>query len=191
MQKSGRRRDLTGVVLAGGRSLGIGRDKALLTVAGRTFVERALASVRQHAAQVVVVGSASNALALRSAGADSVLVDLEPGRGPLMGVYTALRSIHTSWSLIVPCDMVWEDETLIGRLLAGAADGDAAAFSSPGRGMQPFPLLCRRSAAGSIGVMLQSGQRSMKSLSQHLRVDVVRPEVHESSWRAKDLPRRS
>src|SRR5581483_2017370 len=113
---------MTGFVLAGGRSLRMGRDKALLDYDGRTFVERVTERLRPLARRVTVVANAQNAEALRSLPLDEVIVDLVAGQGPLMGVFTALMRTETPLNLFVPCDMLWVDSELVELLSVHCAD---------------------------------------------------------------------
>ncbi|HRP00216.1 MAG TPA: NTP transferase domain-containing protein, partial [Flavobacteriales bacterium] len=46
----------TGVVLAGGRSSRMGRDKALIEIGGRTLLQRSLDTLAPHVDELLVIG---------------------------------------------------------------------------------------------------------------------------------------
>src|SRR3972149_4484685 len=77
------------VILAGGQSSRMGRDKAWIEVAGQPMLAGALNLARNLGAREVFISG--------RAGADysafhcPVLFDLEPGLGPLGGIERALR----------------------------------------------------------------------------------------------------
>jgi molybdopterin-guanine dinucleotide biosynthesis protein A len=93
---------VTGVILAGGRSERMGRDKALLKVGGKRIIDRTINTLSGIFSDMLVVTNAPARyvdLGVRLAG------DLWPGTGALGGVYTALSWAPTSKIFVVACDM--------------------------------------------------------------------------------------
>jgi len=94
---------LSAVILAGGESRRMGRDKAWLEVGGQPLIRRALSTVRDSGIQEVVISG--------RAGTDystlgcPVLFDLEPGRGPLGGISRALAAATTPLVLVLAVDL--------------------------------------------------------------------------------------
>ncbi len=76
---------VTGFVLAGGKSTRMGTDKAALSLEGQTLLERALATVRAVTGEVLVRGSKE-----RYGGFGPVIEDIFPDCGPLGGIHAAL-----------------------------------------------------------------------------------------------------
>lgn len=106
-----------GAVLAGGRSLRFGSDKALALLAGRPLLAHVVEALRPQCAEVVVVGRSWPGL--RS------LADWPgPGLGPLGGLCGALRGArqlgHPS-VLAAPCDMPGLPADLVERLAPAPA----------------------------------------------------------------------
>src|SRR5579875_2744787 len=129
-----------GVVLAGGASRRMGRDKALLRhIDGATLLERAVAALREAGlAEVAVsVSSTSRADALRAAipvlHSVPLVVDLVPNCGPLGGLHAALCAYPGRSVVLVACDMPHLDPTAL-RVLVTAGDGvDVAVPHAAGR----------------------------------------------------------
>src|SRR5438552_1093774 len=84
--------DITGFVLAGGRSTRMGRDKALLNWHGRTLLDHMVGLLRTVADPVHVVGR-------------DPLPDRLPGLGPLSGIATGLEMSSTSANLFAAVDL--------------------------------------------------------------------------------------
>jgi molybdopterin-guanine dinucleotide biosynthesis protein A len=101
--------DLTGFVLAGGKSTRMGRDKAGLSLNGRTLLETALAAVRSAVREVFILGSAQ---LYGSYG--PTIADIFPGCGPLGGIHAALKHSKTELNLVIAVDTPF----LAGGLLA-------------------------------------------------------------------------
>ncbi len=90
---------LTGFVLAGGKSSRMGQDKAAISLNGRTLLEHALAALREVCRDVAILG--------RHELYDTVAPvygDLFPGCGPLGGIHAALSNSQTQFNLIIAVD---------------------------------------------------------------------------------------
>ena len=156
---------ITGIVLAGGRSSRMGRDKALLPIDGRLLIELVIARLRPCVDRLLVVGHPDNAVRLADLDVDAVYTDLRPGFGPLMGLYTGLMAADTPLAVAIPCDMPWIQPALIARLVQACREGAPLAASRyPADRLQPFPLACRAQACRTVGALLTRGQRSVQAL---------------------------
>lgn len=115
-------RSVTGVVLAGGKSTRLGRDKALLRVdAGPTLIGLAVERLRELVAEVVVVADEHERLGQLAA---RMVPDVYPGRGVLGGIYSGLVAARHQHVLVVGCDMPFLSPRLLSYLLALPRDYD-------------------------------------------------------------------
>src|SRR5207237_5408468 len=94
---------ITAVLLAGGESLRMGRDKATLVWHGRPLWEWQIEKLRKLCPGKIVV-SAKSDLPWRPADVDPVL-DVTPSRGPLSGLAAALACTETEYLLALAVDM--------------------------------------------------------------------------------------
>ena len=90
---------LSGFVLAGGKSTRMGQDKASVTLKGLTLLEHALAVLREVCRDVAILGKQE---LYGSIG--PVYEDIFPGCGPLGGIHTALSNSQTPFNLIIAVD---------------------------------------------------------------------------------------
>jgi molybdopterin-guanine dinucleotide biosynthesis protein A len=97
------RNDITGVLLAGGKSRRMGEDKRFLLVGGETLLARSLRVLRSTFAEVLVV-IAQDSPAMEQTGV-TVLRDLVPNCGSLGGLYTSLTKATSPFVFVVACDM--------------------------------------------------------------------------------------
>lgn len=112
--------DTLGVVLAGGASRRMGRDKASLPWSGGTLAARAVAVLAEACGEVVVAGPTGVA----PPGFEAV-PDLLPGRGPLAGLHAGLERAAGQPIFALACDMPFVGPELVRHLLAAAAAGGA------------------------------------------------------------------
>jgi molybdenum cofactor guanylyltransferase len=130
---------LYGLVLAGGHSTRMRRDKATLTYAGRTQLERAMALVTPHVARAYVsvrADQASEPLRARFAQIEDTHVNL----GPVAGLLAAqARHPQAAW-LVLACDLPLLDEATLVHLVRSRVPARAAtAYRSSHDGL-PEPL---------------------------------------------------
>jgi molybdenum cofactor guanylyltransferase len=90
---------VNGFVLAGGRSTRMGKDKTLLTYAGRPLVEHATCLLRASGFTPFIIGHRPD-LEIYA----PVTADLHPGCGPLGGIETALAATESEWNIIISVD---------------------------------------------------------------------------------------
>ena len=95
--------EFTAVLLAGGRSTRMGRDKAALEIEGEPLWQRQLATLRATgASHLLISGRADGPFA--NAGV-LVIEDLTPGAGPLGALEAVLPRIATSHALVLAIDL--------------------------------------------------------------------------------------
>ena len=90
---------LSGFVLAGGKSTRMGQDKASVTLNGLTLLQHALAALREVCSDVAILGKQELYGTL-----GPVYEDILPGCGPLGGIHAALSSSKTQFNLIIAVD---------------------------------------------------------------------------------------
>jgi molybdopterin-guanine dinucleotide biosynthesis protein A len=92
--------DVGGYVLAGGKSSRMGRDKALLVLAGRPLAWHAVKKLRRVCADVQILSSRPELEEFAP-----LIRDMHEGCGPMGGLETALGHSWHEWNLILPVDM--------------------------------------------------------------------------------------
>ncbi len=127
---------VAGFVLAGGRSVRMGRDKALLPFAGATLIEHVAGQVREAAGSATIVGHPER---YRSLGLPAIGEDFA-GCGPLSGVEAALRAAHGGWAAITACDMPGVTASWLRALIASAMEGRVQAAVTLSASGRPEPL---------------------------------------------------
>ena len=132
-------RPLKGLVLAGGRSTRMGRDKALLEFDGLPLAERAARLLDPLCGEVRLSVRMDQA-AERGALGRPLLVDRHLDLGPAGGILSALEEDPAAAWLVLGCDLPLVTPEVLRRLLQGRDPWRVAtAYDSPQDG-QPEPL---------------------------------------------------
>jgi molybdopterin-guanine dinucleotide biosynthesis protein A len=128
-----------GLVLAGGRSQRMGRDKALLRRDGATQLERAVDLLGRHTERVFVSTRADQAGDTERRRFPQI-VDRHADIGPVAGILSALEEHPDVTWLVLACDLPNVDDATIAFLLEQRADSQPfTAFTSSHDGL-PEPL---------------------------------------------------
>jgi molybdopterin-guanine dinucleotide biosynthesis protein A len=178
------------IILAGGKSTRLGRDKASEVLAGRTLLQRAVDACAGVASRYVVVRARGQALpALEASAPVESVEDAYPETGPLGGIYTGLTALagaaEAGPALVLACDLPLLQPSLLKGLLRLAPGHDAVA---PVRDRLPEPLCAVYSVrcAEAAKRQLDAGAYRVAGLLEAVDARYV-PEGEWRPWDAEGL----
>lgn len=163
---------VTGVLLAGGNSSRMGRNKALMTLAGHRLVDRALAALRDLFDDLLMVTNSPDLyadLGVRMA------PDLVAGKGALGGIHSAIHHADTPHCLVVACDMPFLNADVLRYLVEQRAGHDVVVPSVHGR-PQPLHAVYGKACLQPIARRLQTDRLNVVSFFPDVRVREVTAE---------------
>ncbi len=132
-------RPMKGLILSGGHSTRMGRDKALIEHEGRSLVERTASLLKQVTSEVHLSVRADQ-LELRAAHGLPMIADSMNGIGPMAGILSAMDHDPAAAWLVLGCDLPQMNLESLEELVKGRDPWKAAScLNSPGDGM-PEPL---------------------------------------------------
>lgn len=170
---------MTGAVLAGGKSLRFGKNKALEVVGGMRLVERSIASLRPFCDPVMVV---VNDLTPYIELGVPLVRDIVPHQGPLGGIYTALLFSEHEWVFVKATDMPLMVPQMA-ELLIGAKQGFDAVVPKIGDFFEPLFALYNRRCLPAIAKQLgASGERQIVRFYKKIKIK----SIPEEEWRSID-----
>jgi len=159
-----------GVILAGGRSRRMGRDKAELSVAGEPLWQRQARVLRE-------AGAAHVALVLRpgqnpppGAGASALQMrrDVYRDAGPMAGLHTALTTPPwANWYLVLAVDLPHVRPDWFGWLLGFCRD-HAGAVVRHDTGYEPLAAIYPAGVGPVVAAQLERGEYSLQRLAERL-----------------------
>lgn len=178
--------DVTGIVLAGGRSSRFGRDKLKVPYRGRPLLHHPVEVLAELCTEILVVVSPESGpldLPGEIIAPVRVIEDAEPYAGPLAGVAAGLNEADTPLALVVGGDMPGlVPAVLVELVLVVSEEGVAVSALAADEGMRPLPCAVRVQALSAVRRLLAEGERSLKSLLGVLNARAIPEEV----WRRLD-----
>ncbi len=148
--------DVTGVLLAGGKSTRMGQDKRFLCIGGQTLLERGLCAMCALFERVCVVIAQDGLLPPAQV---PVFRDVVPDCGSLGGLYTGLREASTSYIFVAACDMPFLNSNLVKYMIGLREEADIIVASWKAR-LQPIHAVYSKRCMASFEDMI--GRQELK-----------------------------
>lgn len=110
------KRDISAVILAGGKNSRMGEDKAFIEINGAILIQKTVAQLKRVFKEVVIVTNSPGEYELYKKHA-LIITDIIKNKGPLSGIYSALCQVSRESVFFVACDMPFLHNDMIERLL--------------------------------------------------------------------------
>lgn len=159
-------KDVTGLILAGGRGSRMGSvDKGLKPFRGKPMVLHAIERLSPQVGSVLINAN-QNLDVYEDFGVPVYSDEIQGFAGPLAGLQTGLLHCSSPFLVTVPCDSPFFPLDLVSKLRAALVDQNAdlsVALTGSGDEEQPHPVFClvRSSLLPHLTEFLQSGQRKI------------------------------
>ncbi len=171
---------LTGLLLAGGGSRRMGRDKTAsdFLIGGEPLAARGARALGEVCDEVLVASGDGTRMAWLGL---PQVADALPDSGPLGGLVAGLEAASHPHVAVVAADMPFASPALL-RLLASLVGGHDAAVPVSPDGIEPLHAVYSRSALGSFEEALREGRLALRVALEGLDLRVVT----EAEWRPVD-----
>ncbi|WP_141430925.1 molybdenum cofactor guanylyltransferase [Bacillus sp. 03113] len=158
------------IILAGGKSSRMGKNKALLELRnGMTVIESIIEELSSLSEHVVIVTNQPEEYRFLQL---PLIKDTWSEIGPLGGIHAGLRESPTSRNLIVACDMPFPSAE-IGKYLLLQLDHVQAAVPQINEYTHPLFAAYRKDILSVIEEVVKENKRSMKQLLQKIQHKLV------------------
>jgi molybdopterin-guanine dinucleotide biosynthesis protein A len=173
-------KDITGIILAGGKSLRMGRDKGLLQLGGKAVIEIISSTLQELFPQILISTDAQEEYAFLGL---PTISDRYKYIGPLAGIHSALSYSTTTLNLVISCDLPLMNAAMIEYLIECRAD-EQIVIARTARHLQFFPGLYDKRLLPAIEEIVtdrpsEEGARdrgfSLYALSRKVKTAVVDP----------------
>ncbi len=156
---------VTSIILAGGKNLRLGRNKAFEIIGGKTIIERVFERLEPVSSQIVVVTSWAEFDVELNFDVE-VVADIYPDLGPLAGIYTGLTASISDINIVTACDMPFLNTGLLEYMTEILADYDAVVPRLSNEMIEPLHAVYAKSCLPRIDERLAA-----KKLSIHTFLD--------------------
>lgn len=150
---------ITGIILAGGKSSRMGTDKVLLKLNEKTLLEHSIELIRSICDSILI---SSNNPDHEKFGIE-IIPDQIKNCGPIGGIYTGLKKSKTDWNFVISVDSVFVESSFIQYLFSEINDSDAIVPIHK-KGKEPLIALYHKNSLPEIEKMIDLGNYKMYNL---------------------------
>ncbi len=161
----------TAIVLAGGKSTRMGRNKALVRIRESKMLEGIIRALADEFPEIIISANDNSFDHLQI----KTVPDIFPGCGPLGGIYAGLRASGHHVNFVVACDMPFLDVRLAAYLTELAAGYDAV-VPRLGEYYQPLFAVYTKNCLKAVENHLKTGPHKVASFYPEVKTRFLSPE---------------
>jgi len=155
---------ITGIVLAGGKSSRMGEDKALLMFEGETLLKRSVKLCQSFCSSILISSNNPN-----HAEYGSILVQDEiEGCGPIGGIYSCLKQSKTNWNFVVSVDSPFVNAQFV-HFMMNTIQGFDAVVPIHSRGKEPLIALYHKNCTPVMKELLEKKKFRMHNFLDKIK----------------------
>ncbi len=158
---------MTGVILAGGESERMGRDKAFLELGEKKVIERVISALSGIVGKIIIV--TNDPLKYAAFGLETVR-DIYPGVGVLGGIHTGLSYMRGDSGFFCACDMPFINPDLVKYIISKKGRRAAAVIPKVGGELEPLFAVYSKKCLVPAEDAIKAGERRIVSFFGKIRV---------------------
>lgn len=152
------KKNITGIILSGGKSSRMGTDKGFLSLNGKLFTQYSIDALNPFVSETIIV---SNNTDYDVFGLKRV-EDFTENAGPLAGLYSGLIYSKTTYNLVLSCDIPLITSAILKKIINNIdAVSEIIQIESNGKTM-PLIALYKTSCKEHFHKLLQNSERRLQ-----------------------------
>ena len=173
---------ITAIILAGGESRRMGRDKGLVSLNGKPLIQHILDKVRSVTNEAMII---TNQSGYKKFGVPTYS-DLVQNKGPLGGIYTGLHYSKTEYNLVLSCDIPLVPVSFLKKLAQyRGSDQDQAYVPVYNEQYQPLCAVYTKACISQMKLSIKDGNLSMRNFLQTIStrfIEISGNEAEHKNW---------
>ena len=154
------RSELTGIILAGGKSSRMGREKGLVEFHGKPLIQYGIDLLSQLTDRILISSGNPDYRVF-----DRELVPDEiTGQGPAAGLAASLKYSNTKWNLVIACDLPFLEAEFVDCLLEAEGDFQAVIPTHDNGIYEPLAALYHKDLSPIFEVSVNSGNLALHKI---------------------------
>ena len=160
-------KDITGILLAGGKNSRMGLNKAFLPIDGIRLIEKTLNIYRQIFNEIIIV--TNDPLAYIEFADAAIVTDIYKDKGPAGAIFTGLFYAKNSYAFVSACDMPYLNKDFILYMIDLKGRYDIIVPELP-EGFQALHALYSRNCLFAMKRMIDSDELKITGLYNEARI---------------------
>ena len=152
------KKNITGIILAGGKSTRMGEDKGFLLFENKPFIQYSIDALKPLVSKIIIVSDDSDydVFGLKRVN------DITKNAGPVAGICSGLEASSTEYNLILSCDIPLINSEILQKLIDAIDDtSEIIQVESRGKSM-PLIALYKKQILSTFKTLLQEDERRLR-----------------------------
>lgn len=163
---------MTSIILAGGKSSRLGRNKALQIIDGKSLIQRVIDRLGMLSTEIIIVTARGEAIPSHSTVEIKTVADIYPEKGPLVGIYSGLASSSSSRAVAVGCDTPFLSVSLLEYMAQIYSVYDVVVPRIKSK-LEPLCAVYSRNCSGPIQKLLEQNELRIDKLFGMVKVKYI------------------
>jgi molybdopterin-guanine dinucleotide biosynthesis protein A len=161
------KKDMTGIILAGGKNSRMGINKAFLEIDGTRLIDNILAVYQKIFSEIIIV--TNDPLSYTEFPDTLIVTDIYKDKSALGGIYTGLFYATHDYSFVAACDMPFINEDFI-IYLTGQVGKHDVIVPELSEGFQPLHAIYSRNCLSHIKKLLIADKLKITGFYKEVRL---------------------
>ncbi len=162
--------NITGIILAGGKSSRMGTDKGFLLLNGKPFISHIIEALKPWVNNIIIVSNNSDYDVFKMTRVEDIIEN----SGPIAGIYSGLKYSKSEYNLVLSCDVPLINKSVLNQLIEGFDDKmDVVQIQSQGKTM-PLIAIYKKQCMKSFLELLQKGERRLRIAVGNLKTKTIK-----------------
>lgn len=165
---------MTAILLSGGKSKRMGRDKQMLNYNGVYLIDTIIDNLSIHFQEIIIVSNDIDFLENRYDDYKNNIIitsDIIKETGPCGGLYTGLISSSNEDNFLIACDMPYFNHAYVDFLIS--KDYKKALVYKNERYLEPFFALYKKTLIADLEKYLSSAKKSLNGFLKEISADTI------------------
>ncbi|MCB0747689.1 MAG: molybdenum cofactor guanylyltransferase [Ignavibacteriae bacterium] len=168
--------EITGIILAGGKSSRMGSNKSLLTLNDKTVIEVVVDLMKSIFSKVIIITNASEEYSFLNL---PMYRDIYLDMGPLAGIHSALANSATEKNFIISCDMPLMSTEMIKYIISNLSEKSITVCVANGF-IEQLAGVYSKSVLPKVEELLKGKLKKLNQTKQKYSVlSLLQPEITE------------
>ncbi|MFO7773328.1 MAG: molybdenum cofactor guanylyltransferase [Dehalococcoidia bacterium] len=163
---------ITSIILAGGRSLRLGQNKALQAIDGKSLIQWVVDRLSILSTEIIIATAHGEEIPCSSTVKITTAADIYVGKGPLGGIHSGLTASSSPRSIVVSCDTPFVSVGLLEYMTQICPAFDIVVPRIQDK-IEPLCALYSRKCLAPIQELLEQDERQIRKLFSMVKVKYV------------------
>lgn len=165
-----KQKDISAIILAGGKGKRMNGNKALLPISGVTLIEKIAGDIGPYFGEILISVQSIKPFDFLSY---RLVIDEQANIGPLMGILSSLRASRNDVNFIIACDIPEINLTFLEKMISHTDKYDIVVPNSGKNKFEPLFAFYNKNLIPKIEELIKQGQRKINKLFVKCRTKYI------------------